>query len=249
MSVAKWLLFFVLFPSKTLISQIRDTTLTIYFSTDVFELDSFQTKQIKEFAAVISGVTNVTGFADSIGTVEYNLILSMHRAKSVAGILKESVSDKLIDFKGETFVRSNELSRNRVVEINGYVSEKHIVDMFDIEHIWFIPDQPIIAPESLANVQRLVKRLNGYKNSCFELIGHVNYESKRSSALLNSMFKLSAQRAAVIKDILVENGFPAKSIESRGVGNTQPIYSDPLNDEERRKNMRVQAIIYSPCSN
>jgi outer membrane protein OmpA-like peptidoglycan-associated protein len=245
MSVVKWLLFLVVIPSNALLSQVRDTTLTVYFSTDVFELDSFQTKQIKEFAAVVSGITKVTGYADSIGTVEYNYNLSMERAKSVAHILKQDLSDKLIDYKGETFVRSNELSKNRVVEINGYVSESLIIDIFDIEYILFVPDKPIITPESLPNVQRLVKRLKGYKFSCFELIGHVNYESRRPSSVLKSMFKLSEQRACVIKDLLVENGIPANRIQSRGVGNSQPIYADPVNDEERKKNMRVQVIVYS----
>jgi OOP family OmpA-OmpF porin len=58
------------------------------------------------------------------------------------------------------------------------------------------------------------------------------------------MFKLSEQRASVIKDLLVENDIPANRIQSRGVGNTRPIYPDPVNDEERKQNMRVQVIVY-----
>jgi outer membrane protein OmpA-like peptidoglycan-associated protein len=48
----------------------------------------------------------------------------------------------------------------------------------------------------------------------------------------------------VIKDLLVENGIPVDHIKHRGVGNTQPIYPDPTNDEERKKNMRVEVIVY-----
>jgi hypothetical protein len=90
----------------------------------------------------------------------------MKRANSVADILKQNLSDKLIVYKGETFVRGNELIKNRVVEINGYVSENSIIDIFDIEYILFVPDKPTITPESLPNVQRLMKRLKANKNAC-----------------------------------------------------------------------------------
>ncbi|HUQ66505.1 MAG TPA: OmpA family protein, partial [Flavitalea sp.] len=155
--------------------------------------------------------------------------------------------EKLIDYKGEKFVRSNDLSKNRAVEINGLVTEHEIVDIFDVENLLFVPDKPIITPESLPYVQRLVQRIKSYKNSCFELVGHVNYQSKRASSLLTSMFKLSEQRANVVKQLLVENHIPDNRIVCRGVGNSQPIYPDPVNDGERKKNMRVQVIVYSPC--
>src|SRR5437868_5100508 len=115
----------------------------------------------------------------------------MERAKSVADILKQNVSDKLVDYKGEMVVRSSELSKNRVVEINGRIAENTIIDIFDIEYILFISDKPIITPDSYPNVVRLVNRLKGYKNACYELVGHVNYESRRPSAALESMFRLS----------------------------------------------------------
>lgn len=241
----KWILLIVFFPSNHLLSQTRDTTLAIYFSTNVYELDSSQTKHIEEFAAAVSGISKVTGYADSVGTVEYNLELSRERANTVARLLKENLPGKLIEYKGETFVRSSDLSKNRMVEIIGYLSAQPIVDMFDLDYIWFIADKPVIAPESLPNVQRLVTRLKGYHHARFQLIGHVNYESKRPSALLNSMFKLSEQRAGVIREVLIGNGIPAARIQSRGAGNTEPIFAEPANDEERRKNMRVQVIVYS----
>ena len=30
----------------------------------------------------------------------------------------------------------------------------------------------------------------------------------------------------------------------KGVGNSQMVYKDPKNDEEKRKNMRVEILIY-----
>jgi outer membrane protein OmpA-like peptidoglycan-associated protein len=236
------LLFIVSFNS--LYSQVKDTTLIVYFPTDVFETDSSQARQIKDFAAAVAGISRITGYTDSIGTEEYNLNLSKQRARSVAYILKHDLPDKLIDYKGEAFVRSNDLSKNRIVEINGYVTENQIIDIFDVDNIFFVPDKPIITPESLPYVQTLVRRLKTYKNAYFELVGHVNYQSKHSSSFLKDLFKLSEQRANVINDLLVENGIPADHIQHRGVGNTQPIYPDPANDEQRRKNMRVEVIVY-----
>lgn len=245
MTVAKWLLFLTLIPSRALLAQVKDTTLTVYFSTDIYKLDSDQAKQIEQFAAAVSGISSITGYADSVGTVDYNLKLSMERAKSVADILKQKVSEQLVDYRGEMVVRSSELSKNRVVEIKAILSEDPIIDSFDIQHIFFLPDKPIITAESYPNVDRLVQRLKRYKKACFELIGHVNYDSKRPSPVLESMFRLSEQRAGVIKNILVENNISVDRIESRGVGNSQPLFPNPINDEQRKQNMRVQVVVYN----
>jgi hypothetical protein len=112
----------------------------------------------------------------------------MERARSVAHILKQHLPEKLVEYKGEAFVRSNDLSKNRVAEIHGYVAENPIVDIFTVENIFFVPDKPIITPESFPYVQALVRRLKAYGNSCFDLVGHVNYQSRHPSSFLKESF-------------------------------------------------------------
>lgn len=77
----------------------------------------------------------------------------------------------------------------------------------------------------------------------FEIIGHVNYQSKRDPAYLKDLYELSTNRAKVIYELLLEKGIRAERMSYRGVGNSEPVFRDPKNEEEKRKNMRVEIII------
>jgi len=49
--------------------------------------------------------------------------------------------------------------------------------------------------------------------------------------------------AKAVYQYLIDFGIPATKISYRGVGNSQPIIVSPKNDEERRRNMRVEVFI------
>jgi len=227
----------------------QDTTLTIFFESGKSTLDLKQRENLEGFVSSVANVEKVAGFADTVGSVQYNRNLSKLRAHTVW----ESVgsdTEVILSFYGEEFMQSPELSVNRKVQISARKKNPtsvypkfSVVDSFDIENINFIADKPIITPESMNSIPTFIGKLRSYHNAHFDIIGHVNYQSKKDQAYLKDLFKLSEDRAKVIFALLMENGFSRESLSYKGVGNSQPLIPAPRNDEERKRNMRVQVIV------
>ena len=56
--------------------------------------------------------------------------------------------------------------------------------------------------------------------------------------------KLSEERARAIFELLAGYGIPKNVMSYRGVGNTQMLFKHPKYEEEMRKNMRVEILIF-----
>ncbi|HVG13586.1 MAG TPA: OmpA family protein, partial [Chitinophagaceae bacterium] len=112
-----------------------------------------------------------------------------------------------------------------------------------LDHVYFLPDKPVITYESLTDIEELAKNLKTYTTETFEIIGHINYQSRFDSTHLTDLYQLSELRAKAVYESLVESGIPKSRMTYRGVGNAQPVYPSPENDDQRKKNMRVQVII------
>ncbi|RYG53580.1 MAG: hypothetical protein EOO01_04005, partial [Chitinophagaceae bacterium] len=97
----------------------------------------------------------------------------------------------------------------------------------------------------LSGIPSLISRLKRYPDDCFEVIGHVNYQSKRDQQFLKDLFVLSTKRAELVTQILTENGIPQNRLSHKDVGNTQPLISNPKTNDERRKNMPVLIKVFS----
>jgi outer membrane protein OmpA-like peptidoglycan-associated protein len=250
----------------------RDTSINFYFAINSAQLDSNQYQLLKDFSSAFQ-IKAIKGYADTTGAQGYNISLSKKRAYSVYAALSNIASaDKIkLLFLGES-AEESELGRNRKVKViaslipkkkvadpiilkagdsitlNEPASEtsKHapvVVRTFDLKYIYFIPDQAIVTYESLPYIQELADILKTYKTESFEIIGHINYQSRFDSTHLRDLYQLSERRAKAVYDLLVKQGIPASRMSYKGVGNSQPVYPKPVNDEQRLRNMRVQIII------
>lgn len=241
--------------SSPTFGQAEDTIFTVFFDTNISELDSSQVRNIIDFTSSIRSVKQVIGYADSVGSIEFNRNLSRLRAVNTYKVLQQLNldSDNKPSFVGEEFNQKLELQSNRKVEIiaqklknsSSLYNDQHnsVVETFDLENVYFVPDKPIITQESIPYVQELTRKLKTYREVHFEIIGHVNYQSKKDSEFLKDLFKLSEERAKVIYELLIENGMAPEKLKYQGVGNSKPIFKDPNNDEERKGNMRVQIVV------
>lgn len=127
-------------------------------------------------------------------------------------------------------------------KLNAQVAGDTISNFF-LENVFFVPDQPIVTAESLPYIKELANVLTNHVEENIEIIGHINYQSRFDSTHLRDLFKLSQLRAKTIYDYLTEFGISRSRMTFKGVGNSQPTYPRPVNDDQRRKNMRVQIII------
>jgi len=238
----------------------QDTVFSIYFGSNKWEADSLQLDRFDQFLSAVESVKQVTGYADSIGTRSYNLNLSRLRAEYVAVIIRRREGDKQLSLRylGEDGQTGKDLQLDRRVEIIGSLKEKtltpverrpptaegEIIKTVSVENIYFLPDRAIVTEESISYVKDLANILAGYdKANQFEIVGHVNYQSRLDSSGLKDLYELSLQRARVVYDLLVEYGIQKERLTYRGAGNSEPIIANPKNDEEKRKNMRVEVNI------
>lgn len=178
-----------------------------------------------------------------------------------------------IEYLGEQEPQGQDISYNRRVEIcyitntisvsatreepaveNKEVNEEKKIDSpvitkrYELNNIYFVPDKAIIESWSFYAVDDAAKYLKNFPGCQFEIIGHVNYilspAAMKNPKALEPAQKLSEERAKTVYDLLIEREIPASSMTFKGVGNSQMIFRNPKNDEEKRKNMRVEILIY-----
>lgn len=241
-------------------SQTIDTIFSIYFENNSYYLDIAQRNALKSTLKKNTQVLSIKGFADSIGQSKTNFILVDNRLKSTIAALKEMNVDlraTIIINGGEEILNNADLSLSRRVDIiigiettgnkNNDTNTKDFIEteinkFNSLAHFQFEPDKTILTFDSYQYIDELYEILK--TNSIeFEIIGHVNYQSKRSQAYLKDLYELFTNRAKVIYELLLERGIKAERMSYRGVGNSEPIFKDPKNEDEKRKNMRVEIIV------
>ena len=121
--------------------------------------------------------------------------------------------------------------------------EHDTLRVINLQNLYFYPDRAILTNESVPYLQELAEQLKAYPSATFDIVGHINYQSRLDSTHLKDLYRLSEQRAKAVYDYLAEHGIPPAKMKYKGVGNSQPLIAAPRNDDERRKNMRVQVII------
>ncbi len=272
MSKLQFLLLFIcsFFWCKCFTQENTDTSMNVFFETNDFKLNKDQLTTIRHFLTAYPVITCITGYADSTGTSGYNLALSRKRAFAIyntISISDGSVSSTIVRYHGES-EELPELWMNRRVQIcahkpssqileknstaklndeplagNDSLNNKDTIRVINLENLYFYPDMSVLTQESIPYLKELAQQLKAYPGSTFEIIGHVNYQSRFDSTHLRDLYLLSRQRAKAVYDYLVQFGIPAAKMKYKGVGNSQPLIVHPKNDEERRKNMRVQVII------
>jgi flagellar motor protein MotB len=184
-------------------------------------------------------------------------MLSKKRALAAYKVLSERtdmLNKSMMTYIGETSEQP-ELWKNRRVQIIAYqnpvteikgnvkVDTQVVVRSFDLQYVFFVPDQAIVTQESIPYIKELAQILKTYKSETFEIVGHINYQSRFDSTHLTDIYQLSERRAKVIYDYLESYGVSPSRMTFKGVGNSRPIYPSPIDDEQRKKNMRVEIII------
>ena len=257
------ILFFCLYSSYT--QQGRNSNLNLFFELNKYDLTN------KHLLSIDSALTNkkvtitcIKGFADSTGANSYNLELSRKRAWTIYKYLKnQHYTDSVnIEYFGEHHSSGKDISYERRVEIcfkessqeeknnpseNNIADTLAITEKYELANIYFIPDKAIIDPASFFAVDDAAKYLKRFPGCRFEIVGHVNYvlppSVMNNPKAAEPAIKLSEERAKAVYDLLAERDIPIESMTHKGVGNSQMVFKNPKNDEEKRKNMRVEILI------
>jgi outer membrane protein OmpA-like peptidoglycan-associated protein len=137
-------------------------------------------------------------------------------------------------FHSENFVIPNE-SGFRQYEKDVDLKKVEIGQTIVLRNIFFDLDKHSLRPESVNELDRLVKLMNENPTMKIELSGHTD---TRGSAEHNRV--LSENRAKAVVEYLIDHGISKDRLKSAGYGETQTINSDELISKEKSKTKREE---------
>jgi outer membrane protein OmpA-like peptidoglycan-associated protein len=121
-----------------------------------------------------------------------------------------------------TFLNSRDVTLNR---------------SFTFDELEFDPGSARLSPVSHAQLQQLAAVLKAYRTVLISVAGHTDNIGSASANL-----RLSAQRAAAVKQALVGQGVAATRVADEGFGSERPITTNDTEDG-RAKNRRVELVV------
>ena len=106
--------------------------------------------------------------------------------------------------------------------------------VFVLEGVNFESGKATITQDSYISLMKVVDIMETFKEATFEIVGHTdNVGSKEKNK------QLSADRAAAVKNFLVENGISESRMTTSGMGDAKPVASNKT-PEGRAQNRRIE---------
>ncbi len=128
-----------------------------------------------------------------------------------------------------------------------YYFQEHYIDLYldpaevntriPLEAIFFQQSKAIILESSYPELNRLFTVLTDNPNLQIRIEGHTDNIGKAED-----LFRLSEERAAAIRDFLIQKGIAAHRLDIVGHGPKYPL-TDNSSDAQRQKNRRVEIVI------
>jgi outer membrane protein OmpA-like peptidoglycan-associated protein len=244
-------LVFLLIAAFIGVSAQETQKFTVYFNPTLYAIDSKAASVLDSVVRFCetskAKITSISGFCDSIGTIEENNILSERRAAAVKLFLstkKVSSDSATISGKGET----NEFNginfyQNRRVEIIASIPAKKtnleekitrakVGDLIVLENISFYNNLEIPLPQSIPVMEELYTIMLNNPNLEIAIEGHICCQPV-------DIDNLSEMRAKTVYDFLVKKGIAANRMSYKGFGHTRPLNQE-LTNEEKQLNRRVE---------
>lgn len=119
------------------------------------------------------------------------------------------------------------------------ISEGELYSRAELRNIYFERTKPDVLPESLPVIKKLAGILMERPRLYILIAGHTDNVGESAAKL-----KLSEDRAAAIKNILVEMGVPEYRVNTAGYGDQRPIAPNDT-EENKSLNRRVEIRIVS----
>ncbi len=107
-----------------------------------------------------------------------------------------------------------------------------------LDKIYFQAGSDVILDESLPKLRRLRDFMVLNPTVTIEIQGHVNLDGSKKASK-----KLSRKRAEQILKYLVKEGVSKKRLTAVGFGFDKPVYKQPLDDDQKEANRRVEILI------
>jgi len=137
----------------------------------------------------------------------------------------------------ERFIKMSSIKNIRINEGGKKLYDRIVAEGKIVTHgILFDVNKYTIKGESMGTINEIVKLMNEHPELKFRIDGYTDNEGEES---YNQ--KLSEERAAAVKSLLIQSGIAASRLESKGFGENDPIDSNST-PEGRANNRRVEFV-------
>ncbi len=109
-----------------------------------------------------------------------------------------------------------------------------------ISNLYFVGNEATLLKSSDTELAKILRFMTINKDISIEIAGHVNAPGIDPKKLPKDEFLISTKRALTVRKFLIRNGFSEEQIASKGYGNSQMRYPDPINDQQEEMNRRVE---------
>ncbi len=250
---------FLLLFSVFLYSQ--EQQFQVFFDFDISETNTASTDKLQQWIQnnPTAVVEKVYGYCDSVGSLEYNDVLSLKRANYVLEKLKGNninISDKAeVKGYGERFSQTGIASANRKTVVYYTIpikKEEQVVkesltdqaknlktgDKLTLKNLNFYNRSGVIVPSSEPILKELLSIMVERPDLKIEIQGHICCQ------LGTDLENIATIRARAIYNYLLENGISKNRLQYKGFGSSRPIHKIPeKNEQERDENRRVEIVI------
>jgi len=245
----------------------RFDTLTLHFAFNSYLIRPADTPAFNVFLdrkAKTGDSLFIIGYADPVGTADYNRRLSFFRAMSAARYSNRLISlpSKLVA-RGKDGLIPGDDSLNRRVQfivhrwggnidtvkaghsdVSGRPAGSPTDTTLDFGLIYFVENSPVLTPESRMALPGYIRSLKRFGNRYLEIDGYCNSPGSRIKPG-DPLFELSIQRARTIYESFIDEGFDSARVSYKGLGNISPVYSKPEDLQQARANMRVEIRVFT----
>jgi outer membrane protein OmpA-like peptidoglycan-associated protein len=111
---------------------------------------------------------------------------------------------------------------------------------FNLSQLIFYPNKSKFMKSSFAELKHLLNLLKTQPTLHIEIQGYVNGPNQKNSPAFQ---KLSEKRAKAVYEYLEKNGINNKRMSHQGFGNTKMLYRKPVDENQMKKNRRVEILV------
>jgi outer membrane protein OmpA-like peptidoglycan-associated protein len=109
-----------------------------------------------------------------------------------------------------------------------------------ITNLYFVGNEATLLKSSDTEMAKILRFMELNNTITIEIAGHVNAPGVEPKKLPKDEFMISTKRALTIRKFLIKNGFSETQITSKGYGNSQMKYPEPINEHQEELNRRVE---------
>jgi len=260
-------LFALLITSNNSFASNRDS-IRVYFALDDRSLSLAAQQKIDSliYNDIIRPDQDliILGYADYLGSKEYNIGLSRARAENVKAYLLKSgfKNDKVTLCIGKGKIERAPVNgkagypADRIVRIIINKQRKATTAAIDIttakpnetiklDNIFFFPGRHVVRSESMQELEKFYLILKEHPSLRIQIEGHVCCKGPSSDGydFDTGEYALSVNRAKAIYEYLVGKGIEAGRLKYVGFGVTRPLVYPEKNEADENMNRRVEARI------